>query len=130
MEQKVQDILEKVRETATAAAQAAGKMADVAGKKAGELVRDTKVNLQIFDLNTDVEVLFKEIGKCVYLTHTGVDANPQEIEAKIAEIDAKYAKIADLRASVCSVKATLKCPECGEPCKRDDTFCSSCGHKI
>lgn len=130
MEQKVQEIFEKVRETATAAALATGKMADVASKKMGELVSTTKTNLQIFDLNTDIEVLYKEIGKSVFLTHTGVAANPVEIEEKIAEIDSKYQKIASLKAANCEIKASLKCPECGKACAKNDAFCSDCGYQF
>ena len=118
MDQKIKDLLEKVKVTATTAAEAAGKAADAASKKAGELANVTKLNLQIFDLNTDIELLFKEIGKSVYLTHTG------------AEIDEKYAKIAELKECIASRKTTCRCPNCGCECDKADSFCSACGTKL
>ena len=127
MEQKIKDILEKVKVTATTAAEAAGKAADVASKKASELAGITKLNLQIFDLNTDIELLFKEIGKSVYLTHTGAEIEAEEIDGKIAQIDEKYARIAELKEMIASRKSGCKCPSCGSECDKGDAFCSSCG---
>ena len=65
MEQKIKELLEKVKITASTAAEVAGKAADAATKKAGEIAGVTKLNLQVFDLNTDIELLFKDIGKSV-----------------------------------------------------------------
>ena len=120
-------VLPTFRATATTAAEAAGKAADVASKKAGELASITKLNLQIFDLNTDVELLFKEIGKSVYLTHTGAEIEAEEIDSKIAQIDEKYAKIAELKECIASRKTTCRCPNCGRECEKDDAYCSVCG---
>ncbi|WP_458863770.1 zinc ribbon domain-containing protein [Acidaminobacterium chupaoyuni] len=130
MEQKVQEVFEKVRVTAVAAASAAGKAADAAGKKAGELVGTTRMNLQIFDLNNEIDLLFKEIGKSVYLTHTGVEADSQEIDRKIQQIDEKYLAIAQLKQQIEELRATVKCPKCGNACSRDDVFCSVCGQQL
>ena len=130
MDQKIKDLLEKVKVTATTAAEAAGKAADVASKKAGELANVTKLNLQIFDLNTDIELLFKEIGKSVYLTHTGAEIEAEEIDSKIVQIDEKYAKIAELTECIASRKTTCRCPNCGCECDKTDSFCSACGTKL
>ena len=66
MDAKMQTFLEKVKVMADKTGKAAGRAADAAGKKATELASATRINLQIFDLNTECEVLFKEIGKMVY----------------------------------------------------------------
>ena len=47
----------------------AAKAADAAGKTAASVLSATKLNLQIFDLNTEVEILYKEIGKMVHSEH-------------------------------------------------------------
>ena len=52
MDAKVQSFLDKIRVMADKTTQAAGRAADVAGKKASELAGATRLNLQIFDLNT------------------------------------------------------------------------------
>ena len=71
MDQRVNDVLERMRQTAAQAAQAMGKAANVASKKTNGLVSSTKVNLQIFELKNDIEALYKEVGRSVYMAHTG-----------------------------------------------------------
>ena len=71
MDAKVQSFLDKIRVMADKTTQAAGRAADVAGKKASELAGATRINLQIFDLNAECEALYKEIGKMVYDLHRG-----------------------------------------------------------
>jgi len=130
MDPKVREIMEKVKATAMTAAEAAGKAADVASKKAGELLEVTKLNLQVFDLNTEIEIAFKEIGRNVYLTHTGADVDPQVIEEKISAIDEKYARIAEIKKDLASKKRTVVCPNCGKECEKDDIFCRICGTSL
>lgn len=130
MDPKVKVLVEKAKLTASAAADAAGRAASSASKKAGSLMEVTKLNMKVFDLNTDIELLYKEIGKCVYLTHTGTEVDPEEISAKITEIDEKYAKIAELKNELAARKSTKTCPVCGKPCSKDDAFCSVCGTEL
>lgn len=130
MDQRVNDMLEKMKVTAAQAAQAMGKAADVAGKKTNELVNSTRVSFLIFDLNTEIEVLLKEVGKCVYLTHTGNEVSSEEIDSKIAAIDAKYQEIARLKAQQDQQRGAPQCPQCGKACSKSDTFCSACGCRL
>jgi len=130
MDQKVKDIIEKAKATAVNAAAATGKVADSASKKASGIIEITKLNFQIFDMNTDIELLFKEIGKCVYLTHTGAEVDADEITNKIAEIDEKYQKIAEMKKQINEKKEQVKCAACGKECDKDDAFCRSCGSPL
>lgn len=130
MDPNVKTILEKAKATASYAAEKAGKMADVATKKAGDMATLTKLNLQIFDLNTDIDVVYKEIGKIVYQAHMGDDSQMPELDDKFAQIDEKLAKVAEIREVISSSKTTVQCPGCGKECSRDDVFCSKCGHKL
>ena len=59
MDPNVKAILERAKATATAAAEKAGKMADVATRKAGDMATMTKLNLQIFDMNTEIDAVYK-----------------------------------------------------------------------
>ena len=123
MDQKVNDMLERMKIAAQQTAQAVGKAADVAGKKTNELVSTTKASLQIFDLNSEIDGLLKEIGRCVYMAHTGSEVHSEEI-------DAKYQEIARLKAEIEQQKATPHCPQCGKACAKGDAYCSACGHPI
>ena len=110
MDQRVNDILERMRQTAAQAAQAMGKAANVASKKTNELVSSTKVNLQIFELKNDIEALYKEVGRSVYMAHTGEAVDPQEIDGKIAQIDEKVARLSCLQEEPAAKLASRKMP--------------------
>lgn len=127
MDAKVQSFLDKVKDLAEKAGDVASCAADAARKKATELAGTTKVNLQIFDLNTECDVLFKEMGRMVYAVHRGEDVSNEEMDQKLAAVDAKQEKIATLRQSLAGMKSIVVCPHCGKACGREDAFCPGCG---
>lgn len=127
MDEKVQSFLDKIKVMADKTSKAAGRAADVAGKKASELASATRLNLQIFDLNTECEALYKEIGKMVYDLHRGAEISNDEMDEKIAAVDAKQEKIAALREELAEMRSVVVCPHCGKACGREDSFCSGCG---
>ena len=127
MDAKVQSFLDKIKVMADKTSQAAGRAADAAGKKATELASATRLNLQIFDLNTECEVLYKEIGRMVYDLHRGAEISNDEMDEKIAAVDAKQEKIAALREELAGMRSVVVCPHCGKACSRGDSFCSGCG---
>lgn len=57
MDAKVQSFLDKIRVMAEKTGKVAGRAADAAGKKATELASATRINLQIFDLNTELSLI-------------------------------------------------------------------------
>lgn len=130
MEQNMKEIMEKLKVTASHAAEVAGKAMDAAGKKAGEIVESTKLNFQIFDLNADIEALYKDIGKSVYLTHTGVEIDAEEIDRKLALIDEKYRAIEGMKEDISDKKVYVKCPNCGKDCPKNSQYCSACGFEL
>ena len=111
----------------TISGRAASKAADSASKKAGGLVELTKQNFRIFDLNTDIELLLKEIGKLVYATHTGEEIDADEITERLNQIDEKNEEIARLKERIAERKTAVRCPECGEVCEKEDAYCRKCG---
>lgn len=127
MDAKVQSFLDKIKVMAEKTGKAAGRAADVAGKKATELAGATRINLQIFDLNTECEVLYKEIGRMVYELHRGSEVSNDEMDEKIAAVDAKQEKIAALREELAGMKTIVVCPHCSKTCSREDAYCSGCG---
>lgn len=134
MDPKVRNLLEKVKVSASIIAdktgKAATKAADAASKKATEVLEATKLNLQVFDLNTEVEILYKEIGKLVYDTHMGIEVSQEDVDNKILLVDEKLATVAELKEKLASYKTSNKCPSCGRECEKEDTFCSGCGAQL
>lgn len=127
MDAKVQSFLDKVKDLAEKTGDVASCAADAARKKATELAGTTKVNLQIFDLNTECDVLFKEMGRMVYAVHRGEDVSNEEMDQKLAAVDAKQEKIATLHQSLAGMKSIVVCPHCGKACGQEDAFCPGCG---
>ena len=130
MDQRVNDVLERMRQTAAQAAQAMGKAANAASKKTNELVSSTKVNLQIFELKNDIEALYKEVGRSVYMAHTGEAVDPQEIDGKIAQIDEKVARLSCLQEELERQRPGKRFPACGKACQPEDAFCRFCGQRL
>ncbi len=126
----VRVFLEKVKAMADKTSRAVGRAADVTGKKASELASATRLNLQIFDLNTECEVLYKDIGRLVYELHKGEEVSNDEMEARIAAIDAKQEKIAALREQLGGMRSVVTCLQCGRLCSREDAFCAGCGSAL
>lgn len=123
MDEKLQLLLEKAKIYAGKTGQAA----ESAGRKATELAQATKVNLQIFDLNTECEVLYKEIGKLMYDVHQGIEADEEGIQERLVKLDERQEKIAALREQISLLRSSVRCPACGKLCSRADAFCAACG---
>lgn len=130
MDAKVQNLLDKMRVMAEKTGKAVGRAADATGKKASELTSATRINLQIFDLNTECEVLFKEIGRMVYELHCGNEVSNEEMDQRMAVVDEKQARIAALREQLAAMKTIVTCPNCGRTCNREDSFCAGCGSAL
>lgn len=127
MDNKVAMMLEKVKVMAGKTSQAASRAVESAGKMAGDMAQATKINLQIFDLNTECEVLYKEIGKLVYDIHLGTEVAPDAMDGYLDQLDETRGRVEALRAQLTDMKATVACPECGKQCSREDAFCATCG---
>ena len=130
MDEKVKELLEKAKLTAGLAADGAVKAAGAVSQKGTQLVEKTKRSFQVFDLNNEVELLMREIGRMIYLTHTGAETDETALEAKLAEIDEKYAQIAEIKAVQEAEKTTTVCPVCGKACDKTDLYCRVCGEKL
>ena len=119
MDMKMQAFLDKVKDMADKTGKVSRHAAGVAGKKANDLALATRINLQIFDLNTECEALYKEIGKLVYDLHRGAEITNEEMDEKMAQVDAKQEKLAALRDKLAEMRSVTACPHC-----------SSCGAEL
>lgn len=124
MDAKIREMLYKVKNSAVDAGKAAS-------KAAGSVVEQAKLNLRIFDLNTEIDVSYKEIGKLVYSVHKGEEVCSEAIQTLIEAIDAKNAEIKTIREKLDAGKTSaLTCPKCGRTVGAQDAYCSGCGHKF
>ena len=130
MDDKVKNLLERVRGTASYAADAAADGARAAGKKAGQMVDVAKLNVQLFDLNGEYNDLLRQLGQVMYDTHRGEAPENDVVTKLLAQADEKAARIAELKNRIADLKQAASCPACGESCGRGDKFCRACGKPL
>ena len=63
MEDRVKELMDRIRGTASAAADACADTARVAGRKAGQIVDVAKLNVQLFDLNGELNDVLRQLGQ-------------------------------------------------------------------
>ena len=130
MDDRVRDLFNKIKETANIAADAAEAAAKQVSQKTGETFEIAKYNMRVFELNSEIGVSQREIGKIVYDTHSGKETSEESLEAILKSIDAKYAEIESCKTKIAELKKSVPCPNCGELCAKEDTFCKKCGAAI
>ena len=123
MDAKIKEYISKIKAGAVTAGKAAGKTAN-------DVARQAKINIKIFDTNTEIDVIYKDIGKLVYDVHLGEEVSNEAIEAMLTAIDSKKELINELKAELAELKNVLICPACGKEIAKDSAFCSVCGTKI
>ena len=117
---KAEEILAKVKEKASVAA-------DYTAKQAGKVVETTKLNIRLYELNGDIEDDERRIGPIVNAAHRGETADQAELDALLVKLDAAHADAADLRRKIAERRKKKTCPSCGRACAEEDDFCSGCG---
>lgn len=123
------ELLAKIREKAVVAGDFAAKTAESAGKTATKLWSVSKSNFKVFELNTQIDVLYREIGKLAYQAHIGESVDESELEAHFLVVDEKRAEVEELRGEM--GKRDLKvCPTCQAACMEGDKFCPNCGASL
>ena len=130
MDDKVKELMDRIRGTASVAADACADTARVAGRKAGQMVDVAKLNVQLFDLNGEFNDILRQLGQVMYHTHKGQSPDPDALPQLLAQADETAGKIADLKTRIADLRQAQTCPGCGAPCSKDDLFCRRCGAKL
>lgn len=130
MNDKVKELLEKAKASVGAVASETGRVAQNAVKKAGELVENTKLSIKVSEANSEIDDAYKEIGRFVYLTHSGEDVPSAVIEQLLEKIDRKNKEIKVYKDKIMATRSTVQCPNCGNECSRQSAFCSFCGNSL
>ena len=130
MNEKLQELIGKVRETAIQVGETAADAAYGVGQKTVELLGAAKINVKIAALKGDVNTALRETGELIYATHTGNPTDSEILLAKLEEVDALYAKIAEYEAQLGKEPAAPTCGTCGAALQEGAAFCGECGEKL
>lgn len=101
-------------------------VAEVAGKKTGELVELTRLKLNAADLEKKISVLFEKLGQLVYEE----PENAAAIEEEKAKITALKQDLAELRETIATLKNGVLCASCDTVNEKDAAYCKSCGTQL
>ena len=127
MDDKVKALLERIRGTASYAADAAADSARAAGRRAGQMVDVAKLNVRLFDLNGEHNDVLRQLGQVMYDTHRGEVPEHDKVGRLLIQADETSAKIIELKGRIADLKQAQACSACGTPCGRGDKFCRQCG---
>ena len=130
MDERVKELLERVRGTAGAAAGAAAGTARAAGRAAGQMVDVAKLNVQLFDLNGEYNDLLRQLGQVMVDAHHGQAEDPEKVAALLERADEPAGRAAELKERIADLRQSQACPDCGAPCGKGDRFCRACGRQL
>lgn len=130
MEDRVKELMDRIRGTASAAADACADTARVAGRKAGQIVDVAKLNVQLFDLNGELNDVLRQLGQVMYDAHRGQVGGDESIPDLLARADELNEKIGGMKDRVSALRQSRTCGTCGAVCGREDKFCRSCGQPL
>lgn len=130
MNEKLQNLLSAIYETADKVGDTAADAAYGVGKKAEALLSTAKLNIRVADLKAQVNAQLKAVGEMIYATHTGSPTDSDILLAKLEEIDGLYAQIAELETIIGRRQSAAGCPNCGTVSQEGDLFCRCCGTKL
>lgn len=109
----------------------ASKAYDVTAEKTSKLAKEAKFRMKINENKSDINDIYKEIGRKVYEKHVreeNIDIKA-ELEEECTKIDVLSAEIETYLKSILELKEKKQCEQCHAEIDLDDQFCSKCGAK-
>ena len=104
---------------------------DATAEKTGKIAKEAKLKMKINENKSDINDIYKEIGRKVYEKHVreeNIDIKT-ELEEECTKIDVLSAEIETCLKSILELKEKKQCEKCHAEIDLDSTFCSKCGAK-
>ena len=102
---------------------------DATAEKTGKLAKEAKLRMKMNENKSDINDLYKEIGRKVYEKHVreeNIDIK-SELEEKCRKIDVLSAEIETCLKSILELKDKKQCEKCHAEIELDNNFCPKCG---
>lgn len=109
----------------------ASKAYDATAEKTGKLAKEAKFRMKINESKSDINDLYKEIGRKVYEKHVreeNIDIKT-ELEEECTKIDVLSAEIETCLKSILELKDKRQCEKCHAEIDVNNDFCPKCGAK-
>ena len=104
---------------------------DATAEKTGKLAKEAKFRMKINENKSDINGLYKEIGRKVYEKHVreeNIDIKT-ELEEECTKIDVLSAEIETCLKSILELKDKRQCEKCHAEIDLSNEFCPKCGAK-
>ena len=104
---------------------------DATAEKTGKLAKEAKLRMKINENKSDINDLYKEIGRKVYEKHVreeNIDIK-SELEEECTQIDVLSAEIETCLKSILELKDKRQCEQCHTEIDIKADFCQKCGAK-
>lgn len=102
-------------------------------EKTSKIAKEAKLRMSINENKSQIEELYEEIGKKVYMHHVNDKDIDIDIESVVEEyciqIDEICDAIEDERKELLTLKDRKQCPECFDEIEIYCNYCPNCGYK-
>ncbi len=109
----------------------ASKAYDVTAEKTSKIAKEAKLRMKINENKSNINDIYKEIGKKVYEKHIreeNIDIKT-ELEEECTKIDVLSAEIETCLKTILELKEKKQCENCHAEIELDNTYCPKCGAK-
>jgi len=107
----------------------ASKAYDVTAEKTSKLAKEAKLRMKMNENKSDINDLYKEIGRKIYEKHVreeNIDIK-SELEEECTKIDVLSAEIETCLKSILELKDKKQCEKCHAEIELNNKFCPKCG---
>ena len=105
-------------------------LAEAAGRKTGEVVENTKVKMEISQIQREVASLYEGLGRLVYDGKKSGESVDDMVDACVAHLDEQNAYLEELRDRLLESKNAVRCAACGAVNDDSARFCNHCGQAL
>lgn len=104
---------------------------DATAEKTSKLAKEAKLRMKINENKSDINDLYKEIGRKVYEKHVREEniEIKTELEEECTKIDVLSAEIETCLKSILELKDKKQCEKCHTEIDLNNDFCPKCGAK-
>jgi len=99
-------------------------------KTSGDLLKTTKLSMNLSSEESNLKSLYFEIGKKVHEIYQYGGSLGNFFDEKYLEIEACERKIAELKEQISVIKGVKICSKCGKSVDRTAEFCQKCGIRV
>lgn len=99
-------------------------------KKTSESVSAMKINYSIKEVNSNIDELYKALGKMLYKEYTEGSEFTGEYRENCEKITEYNNEISLLQSKLAEAKNKKICPECKSLVTPESQFCSNCGNAL